>query len=164
MASPTRKSRSLGSSTHGRASFRRSPTTCTQTRRPSRSARPLRQWARGSKGMSVRCPRSRRTSCPVSFSVHESIERNPQDLKRKDQKAQGYLWFGVYDADYIFEENLRQALASLPDSSFPEVCYQCMTLAGDGLHSCEGLLAVVQSRGYRSCTYPCAKGGCRGFR
>lgn len=47
------------------------------------------------------------------------------DLKRKDQSREGYVWFATYDAQLLYEDELRKVLNS-PDygenhSGFPKV-------------------------------------------
>ncbi len=55
------------------------------------------------------------------------LERNPLDLKRKDQKKEGYVWFATYDKYFINEDELRRVLSNFEifnnnhDSLFPKV-------------------------------------------
>ena len=40
------------------------------------------------------------------------VERNPLELKRRDQKNEGYIWFATYDKYFIDEDELRKVLSN----------------------------------------------------
>ena len=40
---------------------------------------------------------------------------NPRDIKREDQKRNGYVWFATYTADLVIPNDMRKALYKLED-------------------------------------------------
>lgn len=80
-------------------------------------------------------------------------KRNPCELKRKDQRDQGYVWFATYDPFNIMEDNLRKVLSTFPqgESHFPKEIASIHVkdydlMFGRGVHEKEKVLPFLAYR------------------